>query len=328
MHLNSESACVGYRIEKTSVFTPSVYATIIGRIAMAVAREGRAPKTVFLAINSARGDDRAVDRALQLALQWKASLRVLHVIDDRMRERSHHQHYSDETFDEISWELSQNPLANDLETALQVIAGDPASQIITESQLSKADVIVMGVGHQGDLERKLFGDTVDRVLRAATVPVLSVRSRTFSDYESILVPTDFSPPARRALDTALAFYPGRSLSVLHVSDVELTTMSDDETASLKAQLKGRLHDMLEEAMAQTADGLNPNATTALEFGIPVDVVKRYVADHRPHLVAIGTHGRTSVRRAVIGSVAEKLLRILPCDIHAVGSTDKAGQATA
>lgn len=105
-------------------------------------------------------------------------------------------------------------------------------------------------------------------------------------------------------------------------------MSDDETASLKAQLKGRLHDMLEEAMAQTADGLNPNATTALEFGIPVDVVKRYVADHRPHLVAIGSHGRTSVRRAVIGSVAEKLLRVLPCDILAVGSMGQADQAAA
>ena len=108
---------------------------------MAAAREGRAPKTVLLAINSARGDDRAVDRALQFALQWKASLKVLHVIDDRMRERSHHQHYSDETFDEISWELSKNPLANDLETALQVIGGDPASQISTESQRSKADLI-------------------------------------------------------------------------------------------------------------------------------------------------------------------------------------------
>lgn len=294
---------------------------------MAAIGEGRAPKTILLAINSPRGDDRAVDRALRVALQWKAELKILHVIDDRVRERSSQQHCSDEISDEISWEVSQNPLARGLEIDRLVVAGDPANEILTKSEQVEADVIVMGVGHHGDLERRLFGDTVDRVLRAATVPVLSVRSRASTAYESVLVPTDFSPPSQRALETALVFYPARSLTLLHVSDVKPSEMPDDEVAALEAKLTGRLQDILEDAMIRTGgQGQKTDVATTLEFGPPVDVIKHYVADHRPHLVAVGTHGRTSVRRAVIGSVAEHLLRELPCDILAVGSAGKVAQA--
>ena len=104
-------------------------------------------------------------------------------------------------------------------------------------------------------------------------------------------------------------------------------MPDDELAAIKAKLTGRLQDILEEATIRTGrQGQKSNVATALEFGTPVDVVKRYVKDHRPHLVVIGTHGRTSARRAVIGRVAEHLLRELPCDILAVGSAGRATQA--
>lgn len=75
----------------------------------------RTPKNILLAISSARGDDRAVDRGLQLAGQWSAPLTILHVTDNAARQRTGRNRSSDEIFDEITNELSQHPLSRKID---------------------------------------------------------------------------------------------------------------------------------------------------------------------------------------------------------------------
>lgn len=293
---------------------------------MAAASESNTPKSILLAISSARGDDRAVDRAFQLAAQWNASLSILHSINDSARERTGHKLSTNDLLDTISKEFDQHPHSKGLGTDLQVVSGDPAEQILIKSKQMKPDMIVMGVGHHDNLQKKFLGSTIDRVIRAATVPVLSVRSRAFATYESILVLTDFSPPSQRALNTAFAFNPSRTATVLHVCEANPTVMADNKQADLKAELTGKLKDTLRKAASASSGGTemqNSKFLTALEFGNPINVIEYYVADNQPQLVVVGTHGRTGFLRAVLGSVAERLLRILPCDVLVVGSPDKA-----
>src|SRR3546814_20872725 len=63
------------------------------------------------------------------------------------------------------------------------------------------------------------GDTVDRLIRKAPVPVLIVRDRAFEPYHTMLVATDFSESSRVALETAIRFFPDTGLSLFHAYDV-------------------------------------------------------------------------------------------------------------
>jgi universal stress protein E len=59
------------------------------------------------------------------------------------------------------------------------------------------------------------------------------------------------------------------------------------------------------------------AYVVLEEGPPFSAIKSTVERFRPHLLVIGTHGRTGIARALLGSVAERVLSEIECDILAV-----------
>jgi universal stress protein E len=55
----------------------------------------------------------------------------------------------------------------------------------------------------------------------------------------------------------------------------------------------------------------------IEEGGPMEVISRAVAEMRPDLLVMGTHGRSALLKALIGSVTEEALRSLNVDILAV-----------
>lgn len=282
---------------------------------MAAASAVWKPRNILLAVGSVRGDDRAVDRAVQLARQSNASLTLLHVTE------SSAEFSVDKLIDSMRREITGHPQLNEVRSDLQVAVGDPVEQILAQAEQLNSDLIVMGVGHHDNLHKRLLGSTIDRVIRTATVPVLSVRSRAFVKYDSILVLTDFSPPSQTALEMAVALRADGTVMVLHVCEAIPAVMVEDKLEALQAELNGKLADTVRDAMnARSAvtekDGSSIN--TALEFGNPIDVIEAYVEAKHPQLVVVGTHGRTGFMRAALGSVAEKLLRILPCDVLVVG----------
>ena len=60
-------------------------------------------------------------------------------------------------------------------------------------------------------------------------------------------------------------------------------------------------------------------SVASGIGDPEAVVTEFAERNAVDLMVVGTHGRTGIRRAVLGSVAERLIRLLPCDVLAVPS---------
>jgi nucleotide-binding universal stress UspA family protein len=141
-----------------------------------------------------------------------------------------------------------------------------------------------------------------------------------------LVLTDFSPPSQRAVETAIAFNPDSNVTVLHVCDAMPTVMGEDKLEILRNELSAKLTGTVCNGKNASNGGSKKQGCkidTALEFGDTLNVIEYYVADNQPQLVVVGTHGRTGFMRAVLGSVAENLLKILPCDVLVVGSPDEA-----
>jgi nucleotide-binding universal stress UspA family protein len=118
----------------------------------------------------------------------------------------------------------------------------------------------------------------------------------------ILFATDFSDLSRQAGRTAAAMarHFGAQLVVVHVRPA----LADGPDVS-----------GLVAAVTDLAPGLN--VTTETLFGAPAQELVAYVRRAGIDLIVMGTHGRTGVSRALLGSVAEAVVRRAPCPVLTV-----------
>jgi nucleotide-binding universal stress UspA family protein len=137
----------------------------------------------------------------------------------------------------------------------------------------------------------------------------------------ILVPTDFSEGSERAFETALdmARDSGATVTLFHVHHVPAAVFPDvimpiapDLMRNLEHSVELVLEKWCERARAAgvTADVRTAIGATHTEICAAADAVG---AD----LIVIGTHGRGGLSHALLGSVAEKVVRKAPCPVLTV-----------
>ncbi len=139
------------------------------------------------------------------------------------------------------------------------------------------------------------------------------------EIKRILVPTDFSDTAVKALKQALfltALFDAE-LVVLHAR-----VLYEDDAAQLPKEL-ARLHDEEEKMERAILDYMKASTKEKTHLNIKHELIRGYSApsailgyvNNNPFdLVVIGTHGRTGLEHFLIGSVAEKVVRYAPCPV--------------
>lgn len=222
--------------------------------------------------------------------------------------------------------------------ATEVAVGDPAEQIVAAAQAKPAEMIVMASHGRGAIGRAIFGSVADRVAHTATVPVMLVRpSKDHTDRPDfhvarVVVPLDGSalaeealPVAKRistqlavpihlvrAIDPVSALPMAPSVTPIAPVSPEIATQIMNE---IEAEAKGTLA-TVERKLA--GDGFT--ATAELLEGSPFFAIADAL---KPGDVLVMTsHGRTGVRRWLMGSVAEKLVREAPAPVVIVPAVDR------
>lgn len=137
-------------------------------------------------------------------------------------------------------------------------------------------------------------------------------------YDTILVPTDGSETAENAVDHALdlAEKYGAEVHALYVVDVDAMSLSLGAEQVDRLQ-QGNFDEMVEvkekadRATGYVADRARERGLQTVEHvagGQPHSVVAEYAENHGVDLVVMGSHGRSGVKRALLGSVTERTLR--------------------
>lgn len=138
----------------------------------------------------------------------------------------------------------------------------------------------------------------------------------------ILVPTDFSAPAKAALDYArgLAQEFGSRVHLLHViASPQMGWAVEGSTVSWPRFLA----ELQAEARAQFAKLLPPDdplasiTTQETVLGVPVEQILAYAVSQQIDLIVMGTHGRGLVGHMFLGSVAERVVRRAPVPVLTV-----------
>ncbi|HVY49740.1 MAG TPA: universal stress protein [Minicystis sp.] len=127
---------------------------------------------------------------------------------------------------------------------------------------------------------------------------------------NILVPVDGSPPSIAALDEAvtLADEIGATVVVL-----DMSRALDAAAEAAREQAAEEMHDAINLARSR----LSQRMRVVAESGEPVRAILEAAAAERVDLLVIGTHGRSGRLHALVGSVAESVVRNAPCPVLTV-----------
>ena len=233
---------------------------------------------------------------------------------------------------------------HDLDTAASSFDGNAASirvdyAMATDVYTVRPDTPLDAVA--AHLSEKRFGSTVvmegDNVVGVFTMVdacraliATSREDRTYGDPASaakrpirkILVPVDFSDPNEAAVAAACDFARtfGSEIVLMHAYVIEsyflpeAATLYDPEAGARLLEACQRMLDVQRDSI--TARGVQ-HVSTRLKDGIPATEIVAMARIERADLIVMGTHGRTGLSHAIIGSVAEKVVRTAPCPVLTV-----------
>ncbi|SRR5579883_3175514 len=142
-----------------------------------------------------------------------------------------------------------------------------------------------------------------------------------AEFKHVFVPIDFAESSQEALEAAitLASKFGASLTLVHVYDIPVYGYEGAAllaTAEWLAPIEAAARQRLDAALADVRKRL-PAAKAVLRGGLVAGEILAAIDELRPDLVVMGTHGRHGLSRALLGSVAEKIVRLSPVPVLTV-----------
>lgn len=266
-----------------------------------------AMKRILLATDLEPHSDRAMERAVMLARQFDADLTALYAIRTGA-ERGVLDNLPPHHIEaEMRRHLETIPGAKELAPMVVAAKGPVEHAMARYAALWQADLMVAGRAEPAD---GLFSvTTVERISVASPLPLLAVTAKPFGPYAGALVPVDFSPLSRRALEAALDIIPIGAIEVLHVFDAPMARTSLD--------IKITAEDFA-DGFAPLMEGIEANdrlVTVNVRLGSTVEgIVQAARTSPQTQLVVMGSSGRSGLGRALIGSVAHEVLERMPCDV--------------
>ena len=130
-------------------------------------------------------------------------------------------------------------------------------------------------------------------------------------FDTLLIPTDGSDPAeaaaRRGFDLAAQLDADVHLLSVADSSVATGTGYSGDSASIRTRLRDRA-DARATSLREHAEARGLDATAAVSEGIPAAEIVDYADEQGIDAIAMGTSGRGGVARAVVGSVADEVIR--------------------
>ncbi len=230
---------------------------------------------------------------------------------------AHHRSQEQAYLDEVEARVSKD---TPVDTAL--LEGHVAEEVARHAEGVKADLVLITThGHTG-VSRMWLGSVADALIRTTCFPLLVVHPAVGShvpaevrSFRHIMVPLDGSELSATILGPAseLANATGAKLTLVHVVR---------SSAVLGTRIFPVLPDDIAPAMEKAGEYLEGKAAELRAMGLTVDThVEEHEAPGRAiaaiadkldaDLIALATHGYGGLKRALLGSVADKVLRSSP-----------------
>lgn len=194
-----------------------------------------------------------------------------------------------------------------------IAEGKPFEKIVELADECGCELIVMGRRGKTHLERALVGSVTARVIGNTLRDVMVVPQNGTIGWRKIILATDGSSfsdlAAERAFDFARSY--GGEITILSVVDVtdEFATQAPQMVTQMITKAQALVGGIGEKALAQKI-----KATCLVKEGEAHEVITNIAVAQGADVIVMGSHGKTGLRRLLMGSVTEKVIGLAPCPV--------------
>jgi nucleotide-binding universal stress UspA family protein len=201
--------------------------------------------------------------------------------------------------------------------------GTAAEVIIEKAAADKSTLIDMATHGLSGIKRWLLGSVAEKVLRGATNPLLLIRATEEAKTEgeanlrTVIVPLDGSELAESVLTTAAELAKKLNLEVIlfRAYTIPLTVLAADPDGyysatddKLIAAMRDETVAYLEKKVEEMKKSGVDKVSYVAEYGFAADEIISFARKTPDNLIAMCTHGHSGVKRWVLGSVTETVVR--------------------
>jgi nucleotide-binding universal stress UspA family protein len=184
--------------------------------------------------------------------------------------------------------------------------GDPFIKIVDTALSENCDLIVLGRKKELGLMGKLLGVNIARTIGQSPIDILVIPEGSNLSFNKILVPIDGSVYSEIALKKACKIAQTFSSELFILSVVDIPVEISTEYPNLRERVYSKAKNILEGAQ-KLAENLCKKVETDIREGDPAEEILSFIKEKGIETVVIGSHGKTGMKRLLMGSVAEKVL---------------------
>ncbi|KAA3609221.1 MAG: universal stress protein [Calditrichaeota bacterium] len=286
--------------------------------------------------------DQALQHALFLAKKYKANLDILHATVFYGNYESlfsvdqypDWQTYFDSVEKSLDSMIDKSLLPFDTQkiniTKIQKRGTTPAHVILDHILKNEVDLVVMGTHGRPHLEHFFMGSVAEKVVRSAPCPVLTLcgyEKSSISTINKILVPIDFSDHSKNALLHAkhVASSYEAKIQLLHVIEesVHPSFYAAGETSVFKLMPKiDSISKQNLQKIFSEAGGPQVDVEFHIAEGRAANEIINFAENQNSRMIVMPTHGLTGFQHFLLGSVAEKVVRMAKCPVLTVKAFGK------
>jgi nucleotide-binding universal stress UspA family protein len=278
-------------------------------------------RSILAATDFSAGADRAVHRAARLARELDARLQLVHVVSDA--QLAEFRTLLGEGQDASASVVGE---AQRLMDAAAARIGPGTRAVVLVGNLPAAikdtaidhDLIVLGAHGESGIREAILGSTAERLILNAERAALVVKREPGTEYRRVIVPCEYAPPARRALELALEVAPKARITLVHAYEVEFESaiwraaLAADRVAAARKDAEARTHAWLLNLL-RGLEGTG-NVDVRAVHGKPHRVISGLARSEAADLVVMGKQGRSLAGQLFMGSVTRTFLAEAPCDV--------------
>lgn len=279
-------------------------------------------RRILVAVDGSESSKNAFRQACRIALEDKSWLTVITTIppyEDLFQMPSIQQKVSmalRAEGEKIVTEIKKIAAEEDTYIKTLLEEGTPFDTIVDTAEEGNYDLIVMGRLGRKRIEKALVGSVTARVIGNSQRDVLVFPLNAKIGWNNIMLATDGSKYSLSATDKAINIaqsYGGeiKAVSVVDVTE-EFQTEAPEAVDRLVAGAKGFVEEVKKKAETQGVR-IEPLVREGETFKVITDLAKKFASD----IIVMGSHGRTGIKRLLMGSVTEKVLGYAPCPVLVV-----------
>jgi len=262
----------------------------------------------------------AVERAGMLSDQLDADLTLLHVVVPGESQQTLEQTLL-RASNAMQLRVRSGQWRGQRAPNVAVHAGNAASIILDSAASSGAHLLILGPHRKRPLRDALEGTIAEKAIASKQFPVLVVRAEASMPYRRVLLALDASEASAGAIRAAesLVLTPGVDATVVHAHKPPYEGMLYSADVGMQTVAK-YAENWKRDANQAVRELLQYESDDAARYDIHIEQrpaapgILQAIEYFSPDLLVIGTRGGSRLRRALVGSVANRILHETACDV--------------